>query len=383
LLNRFAVSEADYLSAMQEIAALFPWECASEYYQATAARLGSLGHFDLLPHPNERLPYNPVPILLNCPGGQILPQLLYLGLALRDFKDAMGRTKAFQDLVSPDEARYRGALFEIEVGSELVRGGLMPTYGTSSPDFITENPALGIEATMREVPVLRTVVQRLTLTLAFLKFKHLSIEIVAKGKADPEELVERITKDVKKMLDEGADHLDRPDYCIVHDADVSDESTVALSWGEYRYEETLSHLIATVLKNKEEKIRKGLAGRQQVACIAAVDARSLLALPLEPESEYERRMAERHQHYFDRMRVFQQHVIGACQTFASQSLIIRGVLLWRRRRLQTPAEEVHRRYSICLVTPEQAIEIDKNNLSAHLTKIAPGQGVESQERTGT
>lgn len=139
-----------------------------EYYRSTAARLGSLGQFELLPHSNQRLQYNPVPILLNVNGAGVLSQLLYLGLALRDFRSEMGRTKAFQDLVCPDEARYRGALFEIEVGSELARGGLKPTYGTTSPDFITKNPALGIEATMREVPVPRAVAERLTLTLAFL-----------------------------------------------------------------------------------------------------------------------------------------------------------------------------------------------------------------------
>jgi len=232
---------------------------------------------------------------------------------------------------------------------------------------------------MREVPVPRAVAERLTLTMAFLNFKHISIEITAKGKEDAEELVESITKDVKEMLAANVDNLDRLDYRVVHDASVSNNKLLSIAWEKkYRYEETLSHLVTTVLKNKEEKIRKGLTGRPQVACVAAVDSRSLLAIPPEPVSEYERRMTERHQHYYDRLRVFQQHVVGACQAFVDQSPLIRGVLLWWRRRLEAPADEVHRRYAICLVTPEHTVDIDKSNLSAHLSKIVIGSAVESR-----
>jgi hypothetical protein len=228
------------------------------------------------------------------------------------------------------------------------------------------------------VPVRRAVAERLTLTLAFLDFKHLSIEITAKGEQDAEKLVESIAKDVNEMLVAEVDNLDGPDYQIVHDASVSNNKILSVAWGEYRYEETLSHLITTVLKDKEEKIRKGLTGRPQAACIVAVDSRSLLAIPLDPESEYERRMAERHQQYYDRLRIFQQHVVSACQAFVAQSPLIRGVLLWRRRRLQSPADEVHRRYAICLVTSEYTVDIDKSNLSAHLSKIVTGPTVESR-----
>lgn len=185
LLEGFALAESDYLSALQEVTTLFPQERSLEYYQATITRLGSLGHFDLLPHPNQRLPYNPVPILLNNNGAGILSQLLYLGLALRDFRTEMGRTQAFKDLISPYEASYRGALFEVEVGAELARGGLKPHYGTTSPDFITKEPPLGVEATIRQVPLPRAVAERLTLVLAFLDFKHLSIVINAKESRIP------------------------------------------------------------------------------------------------------------------------------------------------------------------------------------------------------
>jgi hypothetical protein len=368
LLERFAIAESEYLSALQEITKLFPRESSLEYYRATAERLGSLSHFDLLPYPKQRLQYNPVPILLNVNGAGILSQLLYLGLALRDTKNAMGLTEAFRDLTS--EKNYRGALFEIEVGAELVRSGLKPTYRTTSPDYIIEELSLGVEATVRDVSLSRAVAERLTATLAFLEFKHLAIELAASDEQHSEELADEITKDIEQLLNAGDTELIRP-YCrIRHDLTESGERTVVIVFGKYRYEETLSHLITSRLKEKEEKVRKGLAGRPEMNCVAALDMRSLLALPTEPESEYERQMAERHRPYFDRLRVFRQEVARACQTFAAQSPLINGTLLWGRKRTKTPADEVHRRYSICLVTAEQSIEVDKHNLSGELINIA-------------
>jgi len=368
-LVRFAIGESEYLSALQEITQLFPQESSHEYYKATANRLGSLSHFDLLPYPNHRLQYNPVPILLNVNGAGILSQLLYLGLAIRDTKNAMGQMKAFKDLTSDEN--YRGALFEIEVGAELVRSGLRATYQTTSPDYIIEELPLGIEATVRDVPISREVAERLTATLAFLEFQHLSIELLAKGEQYSEGLVEKITQDVEHLLNSGETELSRP-YCrIRHDLTESKERTVAISFfGEYSYEETLSHLLTTRLKEKEEKIRKGIAGGPKMKYIAALDIRSLLALPIEPESDYEQRIAERHRHYYDRLRVFRQEVIRTCQNFAAQSDLIKGALLWGRKRTKNPADEVHRRYSICLVTADQSIEIDKNNLSGELINFA-------------
>jgi hypothetical protein len=373
LLDQFAVSETDYLSAMQEIAALFLQESSQKYYRTTAAPLGSLVHFDLLPHPNQRLPYNPVHVLLNSPwGGQIPGQLIYLGLALRDFKKCMGQTKAFKDLVSPNITHYRGALFEIEVGSELVRADLRPTYSTNSPDFILSKLSLGVEATMREVPLARAVAEQLTLALAFCDFKYFSIEITAKGDHDFHEFLGRITQDVKDLLDVGDIRLARPNYRIRHDLTKSCEKTIAITFGEYCYEQTLAHLITTVIKEKEEKIRKGTSGGQCTKFVIAIDTRSLLALPLEPESDYERRMAERHQYYYDRLRVFRQQVIGACQMSIAESPLIKGVFLWGRKRFNSPADEVHGRYPVCLVTAEQTLEVDKHNLSAELARIAKG-----------
>lgn len=372
-LERFAIAESDYLSALQEITKLFPQERSLDYYRSTARRLGSLSHFDLLPYPNQRLSYNPVPILLNVNGSGILSQLLYLGLALRDVKNVMGLTKAFGDLTS--ERNYRGALFEVEVGAELVRSGLKPTYRTTSPDYIIEELSLGVEATMRDVPLSRVVAERLTATLAFLEFKHLSIELTAKGEHNSEELVDKITKDVELLLNEGDTELIQPHYRIRHDRTEAGERTVAIAFGgEYRYEETLSHLITSRLIEKEEKIRKGLAGEPEMKCVAALDIRSLLALPIEPESEYERQMAERHRPYIDRLRVFRQEVVRACQTFAAQSSLIKGTLLWGRKTTKAPTDEVHRRYSICLVTADQSIEVDKHNLSGELINIARKNG---------
>jgi len=368
LLQRFGITEADYLAALQEVTTLFPCESSLRYFRAAGARLGSLSHFDLLPHPNQRLPYNPVPILLNVNGAGTLSQLLYLGLALRDIKNALGLTKALRDLTSDDH--YRGALFEIEVGAELVRSGLKPLYRATSPDYLLAELPLGIEATTRDVPIARVVAERLFATLAFFEFKHLSIELTIRGEQHDEQVVHEITKDVERLLSTGETELVRP-YCrIRHDLIDSKERTVVINFGDCRYETTLSDLIKNRLADKEEQIRKRLAGRPQMNCVAALDIRSLLARPIEPESEYERQLAERHQPYFDRLRALRQEVVRACQAFVVQSPLIKGALLWERKRIKAPADEVHRRYSISLVTADRSIEVDSHNLSEELISVA-------------
>ena len=175
-------------------------------------------------------------------------------------------------------------------------------------------------------------------------------------------------------MNTGDAELIQSDYLIRHDLIESGERTANISFGgKYRYEETLSHLITNRLKEKENNIRKGFTGQPEMKCIAALDIRSLLALPIEPESEYERQMAEYHRPYYDRLRVFREEVVRACQTFAAQSPLIKGILLWERKRTKSPADEVHRRNSICLVTADQCIEVDKYNLSGELINIVQGK----------
>jgi hypothetical protein len=101
----------------------------------------------------------------------------------------MGRFKAHTDITSESETHYRGALFEIEVGAMLVRSGLKPTHRQNTPDFIIEKLPLGVEATMRDVPLARFVVEQLLITIAFLEFKHLFIKLTVKGVHDSEELI--------------------------------------------------------------------------------------------------------------------------------------------------------------------------------------------------
>ena len=105
-------------------------------------------------------------------------------------------------------------------------------------------------------------------------------------------------------------------------------------------------------------------------CIAALDMRSLVARPIEPGSEYERQLAERHEPYFDRLRALRQEVVRACQAFVAQSPLIKGALLWERKRVKTPADEVYGRYSKSLVTADRSIEVDSHNLSGELISVA-------------
>lgn len=368
-LERFAITESDYLSALREVTALFPYDSSREYYKATCARLGCLNHFNLTPHPNQRLPYNPVPILLHLDGQ--VAQLLYLGLALRDTKQGLGgQTKAFSDLASANVQNYRGALFELEVGAVLVRSGLRPVYRTTTPDFVMNELPLGVEASVRDVPLFRAVTEGLMHTLGSLEFGHLFIELAIKGEHDSDDLVHEIRKDVQSLLYTRETELIRPLYRIGHDLNSSEQRTVEIGFGDYRYRETLAHLLKTRLTEKEEQIRNGLGKGPQLRCVAALDTRSLLAPILEPESEYERQLVERNQTYFDGLRTFREEVVRSCQIFVAQSALIKGVLLWEGKRLKSCADEVHRRYSVCLVTAERNIEVDTHNLAGELANIA-------------
>src|SRR5690349_5311110 len=75
-----------------------------------------------MPAPYQRADIHPVPIMLSAsptlPG---LAKVLYLSLAIAHFKGGFGNTSALRQLSS--EEHYRGALFEIEVGTALVRTG--------------------------------------------------------------------------------------------------------------------------------------------------------------------------------------------------------------------------------------------------------------------
>jgi hypothetical protein len=375
LLDDFATTEDEYLTSMNEIAQLFPKDRVTKEYQATLTQLGNLDHFDLVPAPNQRLRYNPVPILLGGPlTVHCLAALLYLGMALRDAKTAFGPTKAFRDLTS--KVSYRGALFEIEVGAELARSNLKPRYRRGSPDFVLKDLPLGVEAAMRDVPLDRYVAERLFATLAFLDFRHLSIELRIRGEYDPEELVGEIATQVEQLLETGGAEVDRTNYHIRRVSTRPGESTVppdartlAVSFGGYRYEDTLSHFISERLKEKERQIAKRFVKDAGPKCVVALDTRSLLAPPIEPESDYERRMAERHRAYYDRLRLFGDQVIAACQAFTAQSPLVKGVLLWGRKRTRTLADEVHRRNSIRLATPERVREVDRKNLSSELSSL--------------
>jgi hypothetical protein len=103
--------------------------------------------------------------------------------------------------------------------------------------------------------------------------------------------------------------------------------------------------------------------------IAGLDIRSLIPPTFQPESEYERQLLSHNRSYYDRMRVYREEIIKTCQAFAGQSPLITGTLLWERKRIKNLADEVHKRYSICLITSARVIEVDRDNLSAALSSV--------------
>ncbi len=367
-LERFAIPEAEYCAALLEVTTLFPPEISRRRKDEAAKRLGSLSHFDLLPYPNQHLPYNPVPILLACGVG--LPQLLYLGLAIRDFKRVIGPTKALKRLTT--EREYRGALFEIEVGAVLARSGLKPCYGKTSPDFVLPDLPLGLEVSTREVPIPRAVAERLIGTLSTLEFGRLTVELTIPGEQDLDSLMTGITEDIRRLLSTRETKLTTSRCTLGHDATRREERTVEITIGENCYENTLRRLIGNRLAEKEEQIRSGLNGRAPMKCVVALDVRSLLLARFEAKSEHEQRLVERNAPHFDRQRILHHQVVMECQTFVAASPLVKGVLVWNRRRLSDPpeADAVHQRYSISLLTAEDSLEVDGSNLAGELVRIA-------------
>jgi hypothetical protein len=373
LLAPWNLTESDFLSALREIASIFPPEKTAEAYQDTICRIASLDLFSLIPHPNERLQYNPIPVMLSIPDEKSLRQLIYLGRAICEFKSGMGRSKAFNDLASSDIANYRGALFEIEVGSELVRGELKPKYSSTTPDFICANPSLGVEVTLREVPILRAIVEQLMRAVGFLDFGRLEIRITSSGQQNVRMLVENIATNVESMLKTGELELSLEGYEIRHDPTEFGklgERIVSIEYGKYKYEETLAHLLKVVLEGKEEQISNATEERRKLKHVAAIDVRSLLGWPIVPDNEHKQRHYERNRAYFDKLKEFREEIHQSCKVFVSKASLIRGVLLWERRPNMTGSDEVHRPNIISLITDKRTVEVNKDNLAAELNEIA-------------
>jgi hypothetical protein len=174
LLARLELTESEYLAAITAVTNLFPIDAAEQQYRRTLCERGSVDHFSLIPTPNRRLEYHPVPVLMCSQSTHTLAQLARLG-----------RDLSATNSVIPDKTRndltllsnYRGSLFEIEVAAELVRAGVTPRYSPESPDFLILESSTGIEVTVREVPIARAIAEILTMELAMLDFKELSVAL--------------------------------------------------------------------------------------------------------------------------------------------------------------------------------------------------------------
>jgi hypothetical protein len=363
LLPRYEIEEADYLSAMKELASLYTPEQCRNLYEATLREQQGLDHFSLFPHPFQRLKYHPLPLLLHFPANH--EELIYLGLAIRDYRRQYGNTKTFTNILASDH--YRGALFEFEVGATLARTKLNPTYRKDSPDFLIPSLPLGVEATIREVPLPRAVVNQLTLSVGFVEFRRLNVEITATGEFNPYDLANKIAEDAQRMLSADETESVTKDWRLSHDKQHVGDQVLVMSYGKYRYENTLAYLIKKELTEKENRCSARLD--TPIPCVAALDVRSLFGWPEEPRNDYERALVARNKPYFDRVRQSREQVIAACQTYAANSSVIKGVLLWDLKRTFTPADKVHRRCSIRLVTASRDVEATLETLAAELNAI--------------
>ena len=78
-------------------------------------------------------------------------------------------------------------------------------------------------------------------------------------------------------------------------------------------------------------------------------------------------MAEQHKPYYDRIRSYRQTIVNACRSFVSTSAVVKAVLLWERKRTESPAEIVHHPYRITLVT--EAEEMEAGDLRGAFEKL--------------
>jgi hypothetical protein len=170
----------------------------------------------------------------------------------------------------------------------LVRAGVNAQYSCESPDFLIHE--WGIETAVRDVPLDRAIAEVLISKLSTLDFKKLSIVLTPADpkRIDPGILCDEVSEDVELILQATEAQLTKRDYTIAHNS-VAAEKTLRVTFGDYSYEATLAHVIEDRLRMKEENIAKHIRGQNRLAQYwVALDCRSLLAVPLSPQTDYEK-----------------------------------------------------------------------------------------------
>ena len=126
LVRLCKISDRDYQAAVEQISAVFPDAWARSELQAIQSGQGSFTQFQLHASPFDRLSHHPIPFLIatDHPGGIELSEVVRLGMDLNLTKNIPGIKGVRNRLRDFDS--YPGAIFEIEVASELTRAGLNP-----------------------------------------------------------------------------------------------------------------------------------------------------------------------------------------------------------------------------------------------------------------
>ena len=354
-LSRYSVSETQYVDAINAIQELYAPGSIDEEHQAITSRTSSLSHSDLQPSVNmQHLPYNPIPVLWSL---GLVDQLLYLGLAITCYKNHFENTKALSDLKGIEN--FRGALFEVEVGSFLAKCGSKTHYQKSSPDFVVTDHRLGIEAVTRNVPLKRAVANNLGSAFAMEDFGALHIELRNCGDMDADELTSLIKKQFHKMVSEGLDVYSCDMFRITSNSVDSMEKTLHTSWGVTSYANEASSIIASLLRTKTDQVKRAKSFDKSWSYIIAVDLRSLFNYEFVPQSEYENNVFNKNLSYFESQNQLRQSTLNVCQRFVNEEDSIIGVLAWVRKKLQYPlsSDSIHSRYSVLFITRDSIHEV--------------------------
>jgi hypothetical protein len=355
------LDEGEYREAVGALAGLMPFEEAQKKYDAVVG--AGAQHSLLHPVPGRRLTYHPLPYLLGgpIPDTSSLCDLVRLGLDLVATNDILGTQRVRNRLLVLEG--YLGALFEIEVGAELVRAKLRPTRSEGTPDWLIQldGVTVGVECRYQEAMLPIAIAPRLMALLFSRDFGTFRIHFKpgAGGVDTVDTIMASLDADVEELLSGRAVSCCRPWYDIQYDPGTLGRA-VQIHFGAPgdKYTATLARKAEGWVREKHKRLTR--AGRA-TPCLVALDFRSLVGgLPKAGGP------AASMPYYQQQMKQLgwgdqRDGLIEGVRQFLTTETIISGALTWWRRfEFEiTDMERLWRPWEVVLMTKDATHRIER------------------------
>ena len=365
------LDEDTYRPAVSALTALMPQrEIEREYDTLVEARAQpSLLH----PASGHRLTHHPLRYLLGGPvyDANSLCELVRLGLDLVETDGIAGIQAVRRRLLVLEE--YLGALFEIEVGAELVRAGLEPTR-SDAPDWLIKvgGSTAGIECRYQGAPLPIAILPRLLVHLAFREFGTLRIAFKpgAGGADSIETVMTSLASGVDACLDGRAIDHDSSWYRIHYDDTGLRTLDISLSEGGHTYSTILARKARDWMRQKREQLTQ--PGRPRPPSLVALDFRSLIGGLPRPGGS-----ASSDPYYTDvanRLGLGDQRsaLLESVTEFLVSDATISGALTWWRRFEfeNTNYQRLWRPWEVLLLTKDNIYPIENSEHLAEACRLA-------------